>query len=95
MIQMTTSRWENQIVKINGKIKRPRFDWAEIFFFFFLIVNIGTPPFHLDLWGKTFKSMLPKAFSLVQLRMCFAQLKNYRIPIFNAAMVIKTIVSVK
>ena len=31
MIKMTTSRWENQIVKINGKIKRLRFDYyAEI-----------------------------------------------------------------
>ena len=30
MIKITTSRWENQIVKINGKIKRLRFDQPEI-----------------------------------------------------------------
>ena len=44
---------------------------------------------------KSFKSMLPKCFSFLQLCMCFALLKNYKIPIFNAAMAIKTIVSVK
>ena len=40
-------------------------------------------------------SMLPKYFSFLQLRTCSSLLKNYKIPIFNAAMAIKTIVSVK
>ena len=44
---------------------------------------------------KGFKFMLPKCFSFLQLRMCFAFLKNCKIPIFIAAMVIETIVSVK
>ena len=44
---------------------------------------------------KSFKPMLPKCFSFLQLCMCFALLKNYKLPIFNAAMAIKTIVSVK
>ena len=39
--------------------------------------------------------MLPKCFSLLQLHICFAFLKNYKISIFNAAMTIKTIVSVR
>ena len=39
--------------------------------------------------------MLPKCFSFLQLCMCFALLKKYKIPIFNAAMDIKTIVSAK
>ena len=33
--------------------------------------------------------MLPKCFSFLQLRTCFALLKNYKIPIFNAAMAIR------
>ena len=43
----------NQIVKINGKIKRLRFHYAEISKKK-NCVNIGTTPFHLDLWGKMF-----------------------------------------
>ena len=92
---MTTSRWENQIVKTNGEIRKgyisiklkPYHPQEKKY------ANIGTLPFNLELWGK--KSMLPKCFSFLQFCMCFALLKNYKIPNFNAAMAIKTIVSVK
>ena len=98
MIKMTTSRWGNKIVKTNGEIKRLRFDQAEILpllkNIYFLSIQVLL--LFIQTYGvKIFKSMLPKCFSFLQLCMCFALLKNYKIPIFNAAMAIKTIVSVK
>ena len=98
MIKMTTSRWGNKIVKTNGEIKRLRFDQAEILpllkNIYFLSIQVLL--LFIQTYGvKIFKSMLPKCFSFLQLCMCFALLKNYKIPIFNAAMDIKTIVSVK
>ena len=98
MIKMTTSRWGNKIVKTNGEIKRLRFDQAEILpllkNIYFLSIQVLL--LFIQTYGvKIFKSMLPKCFSFLQLCMCFALLKNYKIPIFNAAMAIKTKVSVK
>ena len=91
MIKITTSRWENQIVKINGKIKRLRFDQPEI------LKKMSIEVLHLVIqtYGiKGFKSTLRNFFSFLQLYMCFALLINYKIPIFNAAMAIKTIANV-
>ena len=61
MIKMTTSRWENQIVNTNEEIRK---DYVSIELKSYptlrknnkekKIVNIATPPFHLDLWGKMF-----------------------------------------
>ena len=98
MIKMTTSRWGNKIVKTNGEIKRLRFDQAEILpllkNIYFLSIQVLL--LFIQTYGvKIFESMLSKCFSFLQSRMCFALLKNYKIPILNDAMTIKTIVSVK
>ena len=64
MIKMTKSRWENQIVKTNGEIRKyyvsiqlKSYHLEEK-----KIVNIGTPPLHLDLWGKMFYVHVSKMF---------------------------------
>ena len=64
IIKITTSRWENQIVKTNGEIRK-YYVSMELKSYHLQekkVVNIGTRPLHLDLWCKIFYVYVSKMF---------------------------------